>query len=84
MQHDEAVVKANEFICQRLSQTELDPDLDIFESGLVNSLFAMELVLFVEKQFGFAVENEDLDLENFRSLNAIAAFVSKKLTAAPA
>jgi len=31
---------------------------------------------------GVVIENEDLDLENFKSLNAISQFVGKKLTLA--
>jgi acyl carrier protein len=46
--------------------------------GFVNSLFAMQLVLFVEKEFDVRVENDDLDLENFRSANAIVRFVERK------
>jgi phosphopantetheine binding protein len=43
-----------------------------------NSLLAMQLVAFVEKEFGLAVEDEDLDLDNFRSIRAIADFVARK------
>jgi methoxymalonate biosynthesis acyl carrier protein len=57
----------------------IDPDEEIFQSGLVNSLFAMQLVLFVEKEFGVAVTNDDLDLANFRSLNATSDFIQAKI-----
>lgn len=57
---------------------EVDDDLDLFESGLVNSLFAMQLVLFVESTFGFRVANDDLDIQNFRSINAIVALIERK------
>lgn len=82
MENNQVISKARQFICQRISATELDPELDIFDSGYVNSLFAMELVLFVEKEFGVAIENNDLDLDNFKSLNAISQFVDKKLAVA--
>lgn len=52
---------------------------DIFKLGLVNSLFAMQLVMFVEQEFGISVEGEDLDLDNFCSVRAISAFVTRKL-----
>jgi acyl carrier protein len=54
-------------------------DEDLFASGLVNSLFAMQLVLFVEKEFSIKVDNEDLDLDNFRSVSAITGFIQRKL-----
>ena len=46
--------------------------------GFVNSLFAMQLVLFVENHFGVAVEDDDLDIDNFKSINAIASLIERK------
>ena len=51
---------------------------DIFALGFVNSLFAMQIILFVEKNFNITVESEDLELDNFRSVNAITRFVASK------
>ena len=82
MEHEDVVSKSRDFICQRLTEKNLDPEIDIFANGYVNSLFAMELVLFIEKEFGVAVENNDLDLDNFKSLNAIGQFVGRKLAVA--
>lgn len=57
---------------------DIDPDVDIFAMGLVDSLFAMQLVLFVESTFSITVERTELDIDNFRSVNALAAFVTRK------
>ncbi|MFD7237687.1 acyl carrier protein [Streptomyces syringium] len=54
------------------------PDDDYFELGLANSLFALELVTFVEERFSIAVEVEDLDLDSFRTAERITRFVSRK------
>ncbi|MFD4482543.1 MULTISPECIES: phosphopantetheine-binding protein [unclassified Streptomyces] len=59
---------------------DLKDDDDIFELGFVSSMFAMQLVSFVEHEFGITVENEDLELEYFRSISALDAFVTRKLT----
>jgi acyl carrier protein len=56
----------------------LQDDDDIFALGLINSLFAMQMVLWVEKEFGIKVEDEDLDIENFNTINALAGFVERK------
>lgn len=58
---------------------ELEGDDDIFALGFVNSMFAMQLVAFVEHDFSITVENEDLELDNFRTVNALTAFVTGKL-----
>ncbi len=64
---------------EQFIDVDVADDEDLFASGLVNSLFAMQLVLFVEKEFSIKVENEDLDLANFRSVNAITGFIQNKL-----
>ncbi len=38
----------------------------------------MQLVAFVEKEFGIRVGDEDLDLDNFRSIQAISNLVARK------
>ena len=66
------------FILNSINITHLDDDDDLFESGFVNSLFAVQLMTFIEKTFAIEVGMEDLDIENFKSLNATTAFVLKK------
>jgi acyl carrier protein len=44
----------------------------------VNSLFAVQLVTFLEKTFAIEIGMDDLDIENFKSLNATTAFVMRK------
>lgn len=56
----------------------LKDDENIFSLGMVNSLFAMQLVLFVEREFHITIENEDLDLENFKSIQAMSDLVARK------
>ncbi|MFJ9213863.1 phosphopantetheine-binding protein [Streptomyces sp. NPDC102264] len=58
---------------------DLKDDDDIFALGFVSSMFAMQLVSFVEHEFGITVDNEDLELEYFRSIDALDAFVARKL-----
>ena len=78
----QARIKA--FLSRFFRQHDLQPEEDIFALGFVNSLLAMQLVNFVEKEFGITVEDEDLDLANFRTLAAIDALVERKRAAAPA
>ncbi|CAK0755845.1 methoxymalonate biosynthesis acyl carrier protein [Gammaproteobacteria bacterium] len=67
-----------DFLGKFISDQDVDGEQDLFASGMVNSLFAMQLVLFVEKQYGITVANEDLNYENFKSVNAIVAFIQSK------
>jgi methoxymalonate biosynthesis acyl carrier protein len=76
--------KVKEFLSRFFKNHDLQPEEDIFALGFVNSLLAMQLVAFVEKEFGVKVEDEDLDLDNFRSIAAISRLVAKKRGAVPA
>lgn len=51
---------------------------DIFASGVLTSLLAMQLVLFLEKEFRITVANEDLDFANFATIEALTSFVARK------
>jgi acyl carrier protein len=73
--------KIKEFLSRFFRAHELQPEEDIFALGFVNSLLAMQLVAFVEKELGVTVADEDLDLDNFRSIQAIADFVARKRSA---
>jgi methoxymalonate biosynthesis acyl carrier protein len=75
----EIKLKVNAFLITNLRNRELTCDQDIFALGLVNSLFAMQLVNFVETEFGISVEQEDLEIENFNTVNAIADLIYRKL-----
>ena len=76
---DEQKAKIRTFLSKYLRNHELSDENDIFGLGFVNSLFAMQLVMFVEQEFGIAIANEDLDIENFRTVNAIVKLVERKV-----
>lgn len=77
---EEAKVKIKSFIGRYIRIPDLSDDVDIFASGLVNSLFAMQLVMFLEKEFKISISNEDIDLNNFRTINAISKLIENKST----
>jgi methoxymalonate biosynthesis acyl carrier protein len=75
---DDIKGRTKQFVFRFVRKRALEDSDDFFASGMVNSLFAMQLVLFVEKEFGVKVAGEDLDLNNFRTIDAISRFVEKK------
>ena len=70
--------KIRQFLAQYIQQQEISDNDDLFQKGFVNSLFAMQLVLFVESEFNISVENEDLKIDNFRSIDAISRLIMSK------
>jgi methoxymalonate biosynthesis acyl carrier protein len=76
MEENKAKIKA--FLARFFRNHEFKDDEDIFALGFVNSMFAMQLVMFVENEFKVTIENEDLDFENFRTVDAIAGLIERK------
>ena len=71
-----------EFITNRFPQAQITPAEDIFSLGYINSLFAMELVMFVEKTFAVTIPNDELKIDNFRTAQAMTELVSRLSTVA--
>ena len=65
------------FLTRRIKDSFSD-DEDIFSLGFVNSLFAIELVVFLEKTFDIRIVNEELTLDNFRTVRTMAAVVGRQ------
>jgi acyl carrier protein len=70
------------FITEHLEFFEETPEFsdhdDIFELGFVSSLFAMQLVTFVQEQFGITLDDRDINLANFSSVNSIVHLIKQK------
>ena len=69
-----------EYISRTFRSYELKDDEDIFSLGFVNSMFAMELIVFIEQTFGISIENEDLEFENFSTICSMSEFIEHKQT----
>jgi acyl carrier protein len=70
------------FIRNRFPQADITPAEDIFSLGYINSLFAMELVMYVEKTFAVTIPNDELRIDNFRTAAAMTELVDR-LSAVP-
>ena len=66
------------FLARSFRNYAFRDDEDIFATGFVNSLFALQLVVFVENAFGLSVESADLEISNFNTIDAIHGFVERK------
>ena len=70
--------RVREYLTYHIRDRQLGDDDDFFALGFVDSLFAMQLVLFVEKEFGVSIDGSEMRLENFRTVNAISDTVMRK------
>jgi len=62
-------------------ELHLENNTLLFESGILDSLSLLKFVLFMEQKFGVVVPAEELIPDNFKSIDAICAYLrSKKIT----
>jgi methoxymalonate biosynthesis acyl carrier protein len=69
------------FLTERI-KTSVEADQDLFKSGLVSSMFAMQLVVHLEETYDVAIIGPDLKLDNFRTVDVMTALVLR-LSGAP-
>ncbi|HYE35748.1 acyl carrier protein [Methylocaldum sp.] len=56
-----------------------EPDTDLMDGGFLDSLLLVNLIVALEREFGVSVSIDDLDLnlENFRTVSQIAAYIER-------
>jgi acyl carrier protein len=59
-------------------QSQLRNDASFLEEGIIDSTGVLELVMFVEEQFGFAVEDDEILPQNFDSVEGLVRYVHEK------
>jgi acyl carrier protein len=57
-------------------------DMSLIENNLVDSTGVLELVFFLESNFGISVKDTEVVPENLDSIGAMAAFIESKRKAA--
>jgi acyl carrier protein len=56
-------------------------DMDLLESGLLDSLMLMDLIFHLEERYGLRFDGDDVNPSNFRSISAIIDTVMDQLAA---
>jgi D-alanine--poly(phosphoribitol) ligase subunit 2 len=59
-------------------------DVDLLESGILDSFQFVELLLELEQRFGLRIKLDDIELDDLRTLKRIARLVAAKSAAADA
>lgn len=62
-----------------LGRKSLEPDEDLLEQRIIDSLGLLKLVTFLEESHGIQIMDGDIVPENFQSLNSIVRFVEDKM-----
>ncbi len=70
--------KVKSFLSRYINLDDLENDTNFFQLGMVNSLFSMQLVMFLESNIGIELNNDDIKMDNFKSVNAIVKLIKDK------
>lgn len=65
------------FVREVTEGREFDTAEDLFADGRIDSLKIVGVIGFVESQFGVVVEDEDFEISNFSSVDAVTALIEK-------
>lgn len=83
--HDSMVMeKVRAYITENFLYARQDVLLNdtdsLLERGIIDSMGVMELVTFIDSEFGVVAGDEEITEDNFGSLAAIARYVASKRT----
>lgn len=70
--------KIRDFLAKFYRKSDIGMEDNIFELGIINSMFSMQLVMFLEREFNLTVENDDIDMNNFSTIANIVSFIDGK------
>ena len=57
---------------------EIRREMQLLESGILDSLGILQLVTFLNDSLGIEVDDEDFVTENFETIGSLARFVARK------
>lgn len=61
----------------RNKNAKLSEDEDLLSAGILDSLAILQLVAYIEDQFGIKIPDEDVVFENFQSINSLSAYLER-------
>lgn len=66
------------FLEARTSLSDLGPDTDLLETGALNSILVVELIVFLESKYAVHLNGGDIAPRHFRSVAHVARLVRDK------
>ena len=57
----------------------LQPDTDVLRQGIIDSLGVFQVVSFLEEKWGIRIDDAEITLDNFQSIDAMAQLASSKM-----
>jgi len=73
--YDELSAYLQKFIDKKISIND-----NLFDIGLLNSFFIMQLIRYIESQFQIKIEHGDITRDNFKTIQKINCLIINKKT----
>jgi len=59
-------------------QSELNNDDSFLDQGILDSTGILEIIFFIEDEFGIKIKDDEMVPDNLDSVNRIVAFIERK------
>ncbi len=81
MEKQEIISKINEFLVEEIEieESEIAPEAELYKDLGIDSLDFVDIVVIVEKTFGFKINGEDM--KEIRTLSQFYDYVESKVNA---
>ena len=79
--HNQVLSRVQEWVTTTFPlarERQLRVEDSLLESGIIDSLGTLEVVEFLEREFGIRVEDEEMLADHFETILAISRFVASK------
>ena len=79
---EEVATKLREFVFAQFPlarQRQIGSDTSLIEQGIVDSMGVLEIVTFIESEFSFVLDDDEMLGENFNSIDSLTTFVQTRL-----
>ena len=80
MEQQEIKERIHQFLTKLKKADGLEYDTELFKSKYITSLFALQIVQFIEKEFHIKLGRKDITEANFHTINAMAELVHQRLS----
>ena len=57
----------------------IEPDTDVLRQGIIDSLGVFQVVSFLEEKCGIRIDDSEITVDHFQSIDAMAQFASRKM-----
>lgn len=58
----------------------VDPQMDLLQAGVLDSLMIIDLVAYIESDFGISIRPRDISPSNFRTVATMTRLITDKLS----